>query len=45
MGIKDEFNCCSESGIDENIDYLRLCFERGYKPGKFQKNFSYFFML
>lgn len=32
IGIKDEFNCCSESTIEDNINYLRICFERGYYP-------------
>ena len=31
-GIKDEFNCCSEATTEDNINYLRICFERGYKP-------------
>ena len=32
MGIRDEFNCCSEQTTEDNINYLRICFEKGYKP-------------
>ena len=32
MGIRDEFNCCSELTTEENVNYLQICFERGYKP-------------
>lgn len=32
MGIRDEFNCCSEATTEENVQYLTICFERGYKP-------------
>lgn len=33
MGIEDRFNCCLDyENYEEAIDFMHICFERGYKP-------------